>query len=119
MATNNSELKMSQVPTKDEVDGKAEEEEPTVENTIQTQLARFKQFQKSIAQILVWLRILLFCVIGFGIVFIAIHNVFAPKDKDVPDDVNKNLDKMLETKTGANIGSITQQWPKVTKSTNG
>ncbi len=82
---------MTPVPTMDEEDGKAEEEEPTVENTIQTQLARFKHFQNSIAQILVWLRILLFCVIGFGIVFIAIHNVFAPKEKDIPDDVIKNL----------------------------
>ncbi len=119
MASNNSELEMTPVPTVDEADGKAEEEEPTVENVIQTQVARFKQYQNSITQLLVWLRILLFCVIVIGIVFIAIHNVFAPKDKDVPDDVIKNLYKMLETQTGVNIGSITQQWPKVTNSSSG
>ena len=119
MASNNSELEMTPVPKKDEVDGKAEEEEPTVENVIQTQVARFKQYQNSITQFLIWLRILLFCVIVIGIVFIAIHNVFAPKDKDVPDDVIKNLYKMLEAQSGVNIGSITQQWPKVTNSSSG
>ena len=59
---------MTPVPTKDEVDVKAEEAEPTVENAIQSQLARFKNFHNSISQFLVWLRIFVFCVIGFGIV---------------------------------------------------
>ena len=118
MAANNSELKMTPVPSKDEADGQPEEE-PTVENTIQTQLARFKHYQNSIAEFVVWLQIILFCFIGFGILFIAIHNVFAPKDKDVPEDVIQNLDKMLETQSGVNIGSITQQWPKVTYSSSG
>ena len=93
MTTNNSDLKMTPVPTKDEVNGKAEEEEPTVENIIQSQVARFNHYQNSITQFLMWLAILLFGVIGYGIVFIAIHNVFAPNDKDVRDDVIKNLSK--------------------------
>ena len=110
---------MTPVPTKDDVDGKAEEEEPTVENIIQTQVARFTHYQNSITQFLIWLRILLFCGIGFDIVFITIHNVFAPKDKDVPDDVIKNLYKMLETQSGVNICSITKHCPKVIKSSSG
>ena len=109
MASTKSEIELSPIPTKDEVDGKPEAE-PTIENVIET---RFKQFQNSITKLLVWLRILLFCVICFGIVFIAIHNVFAPKDKDVPDEVVKNLYKMLEAQSGVNIGSITHQWPQV------
>ena len=122
MASSTSELELSPLPTKDEADGKPDEvdgkpeEESTIENVIET---RFKQFQNSITKFLVWLRILLFCVICFGIVFIAIHNVFAPKDKDVPDEVVKNLYKMLEAQSGVNIGSITQQWPKVTNSSSG
>ena len=40
MASSKSELELSPVPIKDEADGQAEEEEPTVENIIQTQVAR-------------------------------------------------------------------------------
>ena len=122
MASSKSEIELSPLPTKDEADGKPDEvdgkpeEESTIENVIET---RFKQFQNSITKFLVWLRILLFLVICFGIAFIAIHKVFAPKDKDVPDEVVKNLYKMLEAQSGVNIGSITQQWPKVTNSSSG
>ena len=113
-----SELEMTSVPTQDDTDGKPEEE-PNIENVIQSQVARFKFYQDTIAQFLVWLRIIVFCAIGIGIAFIAIHNVFAPKDKDVPDEVLKNLFKMLEAQSGVNIGSITQQWPQVTNSSSG
>ena len=118
MAGRTSDLEMTPVPTKDETDGKPEEE-ATIEKVIETQVARFKFYQNTIAQFLVWLRIILFCAIGIGIAFIVIHNVFAPKDKDVPDEVLKNLFKMLEAQSGVNIGSITQQWPTLTNSTIG
>ena len=118
MATTKSELKMSPVPTQDEADGQAEEE-PTIENAIQTQVARFKYYQNAITHFLVWLRIIAFCVLVLAVIFNVIHNIFAPKDKDVPDDVIKNLYKMLEAQSGVNIGSITQQWPKVTNSSSG
>ena len=118
MATTKSEIELSPVPTKDEADGKPDEENAG-DDVMQTQLARFKHFQNIISHGLIWLRIIAICVIVFGIVFIAIHNVLAPKDKDVPDDVIKNLYKMLEAQSGVNIGAITQQWPKVTNSSSG
>ncbi len=118
MATTKSELKLSPLPTNDEADGKPDEENAG-DDVMQTQLARFKHFQNIISHGLIWLRIIAICVIVFGIVFIAIHNVLAPKDKDVPDDVIKNLYKMLEAQSGVNIGAITQQWPKVTNSSSG
>ena len=118
MASPTSELEMTPVPTKDETDGKPEEE-PTIENVIETQVARFKFYQNTIAQFLIWLRIIVFCAVGIGIAFIAIHNVFAPKDKDVPDEVVKNLYKMLEAQSGIKFGSITHQWPQVTNSSSG
>ncbi len=118
MASRSSELEMTPVPTQDETDGKPEEE-PTIENVIETQVARFKFYLNTIAQFLIWLRIIVFCAVGIGIAFIAIHNLLAPNDKDVPDEVVKNLYKMLEAQSGLNIDSITQQWPQVTKSSSG
>ena len=118
MASTKSEIELSPLPSKDEVDGKPDEEN-AVDDVIQTQIARFKYFQSIITHGLIWLRIIAICGIALGIVFIVIHNIFAPKDKDVPDDVIKNLYKMLEAQSGVNIGSITQQWPKVTNSSSG
>ena len=110
MASTKSELEMTPVETTDEADGKPEED---------TQLARFKQVQNIITHGFIWLRIIVICAIALGIVFIVIHNIFASNEKDVPADVIKNLYKMLEAQSGVNIGSITQQWPTLTKSTSG
>ena len=118
MASSKSELELSPVPTKDEVDGKPDEEN-TVDDVIQSQLARFKHFQSIITHGLICLRIIAICRIALGIVFIVIHYMFDSNEKDVPADVIKNLYKMLEAQSGLNIGSITQQWPKVTNSSSG
>ena len=118
MATTKSEIELSPLPTKDEADGKPEEENDG-DDVIQTQLARIKHFQSVVAPILIWLRIIVVCGIALGIVFIVIHNIFAANEKDVPADVIKNLYKMLDAQSGVNIGSITQQWPQVTKSSSG
>ncbi len=114
MASNKSELEMTPVETTDEVDGK-HEDDPVIES----QLARIKHFQSLLAQGFIWLRIIVVCGIALGIVFIVIHNIFAPNEKDVPAEVLKNLYKMLEAQSGVNIGSITQQWPTVTNSSSG
>ena len=118
MGTTKSEIELSPVPTKDDVDGKPDEENAG-DDVIQSQLARIKHFQNIISHGLIWLRIIVICGIALAIVFIVIHNIFAPKDKDVPDDIIKNLYKMLEAQSGVNIGSIIQQWPKVTNSSSG
>ena len=118
MASTKSEIELSPLPTKDEVDGKPDEEN-AVDDVIQTQIARFKYFQSIITHGLICLRIIAICGIGLGIVFIVIHNMFASNEKDVPADVIKNLYKMLEAQSGVNIGSISQQWPKVTNSSSG
>ena len=118
MASSKSELELSPLPTKDEADGKPEEEN-AVDDVIHTQLERFKHFQSIIIHGLIWLRIIAICGIALGIVFKVIHNIFASKDKDVSEDVIKNLYKMLEAQSGLNIGSITQQWPQVTNSSRG
>ena len=118
MASTKSEIELSPLPTKDEVDGKPDEEN-AVDDVLQSQLARIKHFQSIVAQALIWLRIIAVCGIGLGIVFIVIHNMFTSNEKDVPADVIKNLYKMLEAQSGVNIGAITQQWPKVTNSSSG
>ena len=118
MASTKSEIELSTVPNQDEADGKPDEEN-AVDDVIQSQLERFKHFQSIITRGLIWLRIIAICGIALGIVFIVIHNIFAPKDKDVPDDIIKNLYNMLEAQSGVNRGSITQQWPKVTNSSSG
>ena len=118
MASSKSEVELSPVPTTDEADGKPDEENAG-DDVIQSQLARIKHFQSIVAQGLIWLRIIAICGIGLGIVFIVIHNMFTSNEKDVPADVIKNLYKMLEAQSGVNIGSITQQWPKVTNSSSG
>ena len=115
---NTQEIKLSSLPTKDEADGKPDEENAG-DDVIQSQLARIKRCQSIIAQALIWLRIIVICGIALGIVFIVIHNMFTSNDLDVPDEVVKNLYKMLEAQSGVNIGSITQQWPKVTNSSSG
>jgi len=118
MASSKSEIELSPLPTKDEVDGKPDEEN-TGDDVIQSHLGRIKHFQSVVAQALIWLRIIVVCGIALGIVFIVIHNMFASNEKDVPAEVIKNLYKMLEAQSGVNIGSITQQWPKVTNSSSG
>ena len=118
MATTKSEIELSPVPTKDEADGKPDEEKAG-DDVIQSQLGRIKHCQSIIAQTLIWLRIIVICGIALGIVFIVIPNMFTSNDLDVPDEVVKNLYKMLEAQSGVNIGSITQQWPKVTNSSSG
>ena len=118
MPTIKSEIELSPVPSKDEADGKPDDENAG-DDVIQTQLARIKHFQSVVAQALIWLRIIAVCGIALGIVFIVIHNMFASNEKDVPADVIKNLYKMLEAQSGVNIGSITQQWPQVTNSSSG
>ena len=62
MASPASEVEMTPVPTKDETDGKPEEQ-PTIETIIETQVARFKLYQNIIAQFLNWLRLIVFCAI--------------------------------------------------------
>ena len=114
MADTKSEVEMTPLPTTDEIDGK-HEDDPVIES----QLARIKQFQSFLAQGFIWLRIIVVCGIALGIVFIVIHNIFAPNEKDVPAEVLKNLYKMLEAQSGVNIGSITQQWPTLTNSSSG
>ena len=94
MASSKSELELSPVPSKDEADGKPDEENG-VDDVMQTQLARFKHFQNIISRGLIWLRIIAICVIVFGIVFIAVHNMFTSNEKEVPCEVIKNLYKML------------------------
>jgi len=118
MASSKSEIELSPLPTKDEADGKPDEEN-TGDDVIQSQFARIKHCQSIIAQALIWLRIIVVCGIALGIVFIVIHNMFASNEKDVPAEVIKNLYKMLEAQSGVNIGSITQQWPKLTNSSSG
>ena len=118
MASTKSEVELSPVPTKDEVDGKPDEEN-AVDEVMQTQLARFKHFQYIISHGLIWLRISAICGIALGIVIIVIHNMFPSNEKDVPAEVIKKLDKMLEAQSGFNSGSITQQRPKVTNSSSG
>ena len=51
MASSKSEIELSPVPTKDEVDGKPDEEN-AVDDVIQSQLARIKHFQSIVAQAL-------------------------------------------------------------------
>ena len=114
MASSKSALELSPLPKKDEADGKPDEEN-AVDDVIQTQLARFKHSTHG----LIWLRIIAICGIALGIVFIVIHNNFAPTVQDVPDDVINKLYKMLEAQSGVNIGSITQQLPQMTKSSSG
>ncbi len=118
MASTKSEIELSPVPTKDEVNGKPDEENAG-DDVIQSQLARIKHFQRIVAPALIWLRIIAVCGIALGIVFIVIHNMFAFNEKDVPVDVTKNLYKMLEAQSGFNIGSITQQWRQVTNPSSG
>ncbi len=118
MATTKSELELSPLPTKDEADGKRDEENAG-DDVIQSQLGRIKHFQSIVAQALIWLRIIAICGIALGIVLIVIHNMFNSNEKDVPADVIKNLYKMLEAQSGVNIGAITQEWPKVTNSSSG
>ena len=118
MASSKSELELSPLPTKDEADGKPDEENAG-DDIIQSQLARIKHFQSIVAQGLIWLSIIAICGIGLSIVFIVIHNMFTSNMKDVPAEVIKNLYKMLEAPSGVNIGSINQQWPKVTNSSSG
>ena len=113
MADTKSEVEMTPLPTTDEIGGK-HEDDPVIES----QLARIKQFQSILTQGFIWLRIIAVCGIALGIVFIVIHNIFAPNEKDVPAEVLKNLYKMLEAQSGVNIGSITQQWPQVTNSSS-
>ena len=90
MASSKSEIELSPLPTKDEADGKPEEEN-AVDDVIQSQLARIKHFQSIVAHGLIWLRIIAICGIGLGIVFIVIHNMLTSNEKDVPADVIKNL----------------------------
>ena len=118
MATTKSEIELSPIRTKDEADGKPDDENAGDDAT-QSHLGRIKHFQSVVAQALIWLRIIVVCGIALGIVFIVIHNMFASNEKDVPADVIKNLYKMLEAQSGVNIGSITQQWPQVTNSSSG
>ena len=83
MASSKSEIELSPLPTKDEVDGKPDEEN-TGDDVIQSQLARIKHCQSLIAQALIWLRIIVVCGIALGIVFIVIHNICASNEKDDP-----------------------------------
>ena len=61
MASSKSELELSPLPTKDEADGKPDDENAG-DDVIQSQLARIKHFQSIVAQALIWLRIIVVCV---------------------------------------------------------
>ncbi len=87
MVTTNSEIELSPLPTKDDADGKPDEENAG-DDVIQTQLARIKHCKRIIAQALIWLRIIVVCGIAIGIGFIVIHNMFASNEKDVPAEVS-------------------------------
>ena len=126
MSQKDLDLEMQRLPTKEQVDGKAkepeeEEEEEVSEGAVRSHLKRFQDFQASMKHIMEWLRIVIVCGVAIGIVCIVIYNFFASAEKDIPDEVMKNLYKFLEVQAaGPSIGAIThtESWRTLTNSTS-
>ena len=73
-----------------------------------------------LAQLFIWGRIVILCVIAVAVVVIIVFNFFANDERDIPDDVLQKLYKFMQVQAQAQFGPLSldgmsTQWPHLQK----
>ncbi len=113
--------KLSTKEPEDHVDGvKREVDETDASTPAQEVMTHINRVQNMLAQLFIWGRIVILCVIAVAVVVIIVFNFFVPDDRDIPDDVLQNLYKFMQVQAQAQFGPLTiggksTQWPHLPK----
>ena len=113
--------KLSTKEPEDQVDGVKREVDDTDASTpAQEVMTHINRVQNMLAQLFIWGRIFIPCVIAVAVVVIIVFNFFVPDDRDIPDDVLQNLYKFMQVQAQAQFGPLTidgksTQWPHLPK----
>ena len=122
IAEENIEMdKLNSKEPEDQVDGvKREVDETDASTPAQEVMTHINRVQNMLAQLFIWGRIVILCVIAVAVVVIIVFNFFVPDDRDIPDDVLQNLYKFMQVQAQAQFGPLTidgksTQWPHLPK----
>ncbi len=117
-------IEMEKVNTKEEedhVDGvKPQVDETDAPTPAQEVLTHINRVPKMLAQLFIWGRIVILCVIAVAVVVIIVFNFFANDERDIPDDVLQKLYKFMQVQAQAQFGPLSldgmsTQWPHLQK----